>query len=207
MKTRAIWVLLAVCVLAATLIAWLSRGPDQEVRFDRKVPTELPQATLEDGMHYLANWPMWFHMVAGVQRLGPDGQPLPPSGQVAEQGASIRLIVEPRSQSWRRFVLDFDLTEYVRGRKLVLKLRSDPGRKITHLLDGLEWSVELTRESGQLLLEGHASARTRSMRGRFFARAAPRILMNQVYYPDLIALSGLSSPFHGVGEIPSKPAR
>jgi hypothetical protein len=59
----------------------------------------------------------------------------------------------------------------------------------------VEWQIDFEAKEGGAMIHAQEMAHTRYWKSRFFGRIAERILMNQVFYPDIIKLSQLDHPF------------
>ncbi len=74
---------------------------------------------------------------------------------------------------------------------------------LIRLFDHLEWRLDFFpspqgKEGG--VIHASAIAHTRHWRSRFFGRIAEKIVMNQIFYPDLVKLAELKQPFSDLEE-------
>jgi hypothetical protein len=188
---------------AATLLAlggalggWAARGPDFQVQFEREVITSTPPEPLKKAVHNLINWSEWHFNTREVLAIDLTGLAYPPKAQVLMKGALIEFSMEPPKKEWKRFVIKAVATEYSPGQILSVRLLDESKGRISQLVAHLQWTIEfLPSPSGVgTLIRGRATALTQSPRARFFGRLFPRILMNQLFYPDLERLARLEFP-------------
>lgn len=180
-----------------TLFSLIACGPNQELHFTREVKSKLDPTRLDRNLSSTTRWPQWFYSLSEVQS---PGAPLPK----VEKGSILELQMDPKKGQSKKFKLTAEVTEYRPGELIQLKILDDSTGKLTRLFDTLEWKVEFLPNDQGSLIRGTAKAHTRHWRSRFFGRIAERILMNQVFYPNLIKLSELRQPFSV--EVP-EPAR
>ncbi len=193
------WLKLIAATLAvlAALGALLARGPDRELIFVREVPTTIPVATLNKSVWALSNWKDWFFKVVDVQRVNIMGQSLATKDQVIVQGALLELKLDPKKPFKRPFEIHAVVTEYVPEKSFSLRVTKESTGRLEKLFKSLEWKIELIPQpSGETLIRGTETARTFGWRARLLASLAERILLNQVFYPDLIRLGKITQP-HG----------
>jgi hypothetical protein len=119
------------------------------------------------------------------------GRTLPLSDQRLVKGALVKLVIQPHKGEIRgSFDLLLSVADYVPGKLAILRLANDQSGRISRLFDHLEWKIEL--EPG--LIRGTETAHTRHWRARLFAALSQRILMNQLFYPDVMALGLFTQP-------------
>lgn len=183
-------------VLGTGLTFWGIRGPDFQVQFEREVLSRVPPAQLQKAVANLINWPDWHFNTLSVLATDITGLAYSPKEQVLMKGALLEFSMEPPKKEWKRFVLKAGVIEYAPGRILTVRFVEETKGRIEKLFSNLQWTIEfLPPPSGEgVLIRGRATALTQSARGRFFARLAPRILMNQIFYPDLEKLGKLEFP-------------
>jgi hypothetical protein len=187
-------------VLAAGGV-YLGTRPDFDVTFVREVPTRVPLDTVDLSIFSISNWPRWFHTVAKAERMDLAGRPFPTVDQSVQPGALIRLEIEPHPGEKRgSFVLVMQVGEYVPKHLITMHLVGDRSGRIVKLFDRLEWKIELVPAPAgspePLLIRGTETAHTTHWRARLFGAIASRILMNQLFYPDLMALGEFTQPLH-----------
>ena len=189
-------ILTSIMAITVIFIIWCigaANTPDRDLVFVRDVPTSLDAKILDQAMSTIANWPTWHHMLEEAKIIDLRGLEYPAKDQVLTRGELIKFKIENPQKQWKRFELVAELVEYEPRKKVHLRLLKDSTNRITHLFSTLEWTVELMpNPSGQgTLIRGTAIAHTNHWRGRLFGIMAPRILMNQVFYPDLVKLGAV----------------
>jgi hypothetical protein len=174
----------------------LGRGPDFQVAFEREVVSEVPAAQLEKALHGIHNWADWHFNTNRVTALNLLGQEYALAHQTAMTGRLIRFEIEPPKKEWRRFMLHAVISDYFPGKVLAVRLTQDSTGRLEKLFSNLQWTIELEPrpEGGGTLIRGRLSGLTQSRRARILSRIAPRILMNQAFYPDLEKLARLEFP-------------
>jgi hypothetical protein len=180
---------IVICILGTLVLAAskLSGGPDFDLKFSRELGTTVTPGQVDAVWNDLSAWPRWFHSLGSARALNGS------LGTLAK-GQELALEIDPKKGERKRFTLHAKVLEYVPEKKLVLRVTYDSKHRITELFDRLDWSLELNPGPGQLNLVGEAHAHTSHWRSRFFGRLADRILMNQVFYPDLFKLAKLNEP-------------
>jgi hypothetical protein len=173
---KALFFLAALAVLGLASRAWLSRGPDFELSFERQVRSPL---SIEALQQELANTPTWQEWHFNVQRVEATSSP-----------STLRFFLEPPKKEWKRFELDLQVEQKSPNRIESRVLQESKGR-LEKLLSTISWSIQLLPDpEGQgTLIRGEAHARTQGPKARMLGRVVPRIVMNQVFYPDLEALA------------------
>jgi hypothetical protein len=181
-------------LLGASLLLMVSfaQGPDLQLQFVRQVPSDTSPAKLDRYVSSVTRWPQWFFSLALATIA--DHKPL-------EKGAIITFNIDPHKGAHRRFVMTAEVENYSPGHTLELKILTDSSGRLTKLFDLVNWkidfipkSVEKPGEDGSYI-RGTVTAHTHHWRARLFGRMAEKILMNQIFYPDLIKLSELTQPF------------
>lgn len=197
-KTLRVYLVSAVAgaLLIGACLIYLGSGADRDLHFTREVPTQLPIETLDQSIHSISNWPKWFHTLAKAERVNLMDTPLPTVDQEAKTGALVMLNFDPGKGARKRFRLLVQVAEYVPRKSITLRLARDETTKIVRMVEGLEWKIEFKPgpSPGETRIWGTATARTRSWRGRFFGNLSERILMNQLFYPDVMALGLFTQP-------------
>lgn len=172
----------AIGILGFGLWSWLSRGPDWTLTFDRTVPTEQAPEELAYMVSHVKEWPTWFHNLARAE--------LSDGSDLAHAGALVTLHMDPHKGAAKRFEIHARITEFTPSKSIAFQVLDESKGRIAKLFSSLDWKIEINGEkSGTLLIVGHEEAQTSSARARFLGRAAPRILLNQLFYPDLIVLA------------------
>ena len=114
-------------------------------------------------------------------------------------GALVRLEIQPhRGERRGSFELLLQITDYVPAKLVSMRLASDNTGRISKLFDHLEWKIELLAGTpdgrSPAAIRGTETAHTRNWRARLLAGLAERILMNQLFYPDVMALGQFTQP-------------
>lgn len=183
--------LLALTALFAAYCGYVVSRPDHDLEFSREVPTSLPLHTIHQSIWSVSNWNKWFYNVVKAERVDILGRTLPLAKQSLEKGALVRLEVHPRKgQSRGSFDLLVEISEFVPEKVVEIRLVRDGSGRIDKIVEKLVWRIEL--EPGRV--RGLGTARTRHWRARLFAAISPRVLMNQLFYPDVMALGEFTQP-------------
>jgi hypothetical protein len=188
-------------------MAVLSQGKDETVTFKRTVPSAVPIETLSKAIDSVLAWPQWHHITTDARRMDATGSPLPLTEQAVVPGALVRFTLEPRQRPDLRFDITGRILEHVPGRRVRVQFVSETKPQVAKLFDSMEWTVELIagtdtgapglakdQSSQGTTIQGTLIAHTSTWRARLFSRIAHRILMNQVFYPNLTALAELKTP-------------
>ncbi len=188
------WSIVAILVALSILIAQVVRSPDRDLTMVRQAPTGVSQEMLSDAVHFLANWPLFHHEMYRAIRVGPDGKELPLDQQVAEKGARIHLVIEPKKQHWKRFTVETEILEYRRGELIRLQLLRDSTGKLDQVFDPLVWEIALRslEDSNGTEVRATITGRTQNWRARFFGIVSKNILMHQVFYVNFTKLLELT---------------
>jgi len=210
--TKRFWdrtlVILGLVAVVSIFSFWLlSREPNRTVTFVREVPTSVAPEKVGLALHWILSWPQWHHMTTDVKRLDGMGTPLPLSLQSAQIGAIVEFTLDPREQKQRRFFIQAEVTEYVPNQHISLKLIKESSGKLQAMFQDMSWKIEIlpgtphgapglgkqATEAGTLV-RGTLTATTQNWRARLFSRIAERILMHQVFYPNVTKLAELKEP-------------
>jgi hypothetical protein len=181
--------------LCFSVLAYLALGPDQELHFERSVPSALSVEHLDRQIRSVTRWPQWFFTLDRVEPLSAKSEAETPF--LVEKGQKWVLQMDAHRPLKKPFQLTVEVQDFVPLHHLRLKLLDDSSGKLTRLFDVLEWDVELLPAAGGpgSVLVGRARAHTHHWKARLFGRLVERILMNQVVYFDLMKLSELRHPF------------
>ncbi len=171
-----------IAVLGLSTRALLSRGPDYELTFERQVRSSLAIEELRQELATSRNWPEWHFNAVQVEPVQ--------TGEDTATGPTLRLLMEPPKKEWKRFELDLQVHQKSPDHLEAKVVRESKGR-LEKLLSEIRWSIELLpAPDGQgTLIRGEAHARTIGPKARMIGRVVPRVVMNQVFYPDLEALA------------------
>jgi hypothetical protein len=177
-----------VLIAAILLIVSAANRPNYDLEFRRDVRSTEPLDTVTRALEHTATWPRWFHSLKAVE--GPAR---------IQPGDEVLLKIEPPKKSWKRFeirVKVLEITPITRaGRRLRLAMINDSTGKLNSAFERLEWEVSIENPSDQEhTIVGICRTRTQTWRTRVFGTFARKILMHQIYYPNLIALSRITQP-------------
>jgi hypothetical protein len=168
------------------VIASCMNGPDLELHFIREVSSPLSTQWIDRNLASPLRWPGWFFSLREAKIL--DQAPL-------QAGSTLEFFIDPKKVKWKQFQIRLKVINYIPGRLLKLTILEDSSQRLTQLFSHLDWTIELIPQGQGTLIRGSATAKTHHWRSRLFGRLAQRILMNQVFYPDLIKLAQLKQPF------------
>lgn len=177
----------------------LANRPDMELHFQRVVPSDSNSERIMRFMSSVTRWPQWFYSLNQV-RIKPGKH----STEI-EKGSIIVLDMDPHKGSKKRFQLTAEVTQYLPGRSLGLKILQDSSGRLTRLFDHLEWNIEIRDQGKGSLISGTVIAHTHHWRSRLFGQIAEKILLNQTFYPDLVKLAELKHPFST--DVPPPPGQ
>lgn len=175
--------LLAFAIFFLGFTVWTASLDDFEIVWHRDVPSAHTPEELGQALEDLELWPVFHHSLKSASL----------------EGETIRYEIEPFKKEWKRFEMTGKVTERIPGRKLAVELQEDSTGRLTRLFDGYRWSVEIEEAPAEIqargfktLIRGTAVAHTANWRGRLFGKLSPRILMNQVFYVDLVKFGTLA---------------
>jgi hypothetical protein len=200
-------IFLALFALFAPILGFslLAVGPDFDIHFSRTVPSTLDADRIDRNISSTSRWTQWFYSLSEVSVKNTDSS-LPPTN--FKEGSIVELKMNPRKGQHKKFQLKALVTEYTPGKKLSLRLLEDSSNRLTQIFDRLEWKIEIlppapgakmSKKMGSQpqasIIQGTAIAHTQHWRARLFGRLAEKILMNQVFLPNLVKLAELKQPF------------
>lgn len=194
------WGGMIVLTLGTTLLlsAAVINGPDYDSTFEREVLSEVDPEALRFALDHVDQWPQWFFSMKEARVVDRNGNPLSIKDQVPMPGAKIRLHFDPKKGEHRRFDLVVRILEYHPGHSVRLRVELDSTGRLTQLFSKIEWSIEIVSQNSEMgtqsMLRGSQVVTTRHWRSRFLTRIARRIVLNQLFYPDLIRLSRITQP-------------
>ncbi len=191
------WKRVGKTILAATALflvfcAYLGSREDFTLTFDRQVHSRLNATALGPQLDELANWPRWMSSLVSAEAVDEKGQVLPEKKQTLHPGALIRLSIDPKKGLDPHFSMLARVEVYRPGRELRLRIVSESRGRLFHYFRQIEWQVAITpnQAPGQgSLIEASARAETSNWRTRLTGTLARKILMAQIYYPDVIKLA------------------
>lgn len=184
---------LFVLFLGASLLTFISfsQSPDQELHWSRTLPSRLSQDRLDRNLSSTTRWPEWFFSLAKVETIG--GPTLGKSE--IQNGSILNLKIDPKKGKRKQFDLSVEVANYIPGRELTLRVLKDSSGRLNKLFDLLEWKIELLPREGGSYVRATAKAHTCHWRSRLFGRLAEKIVMNQIFYPNLLKFVELRQPF------------
>jgi hypothetical protein len=183
--------------ISAGAFAFFSRGPDFPVEWSREVPSKEAVSALLPALRDTRNFPIFHHALKGVA-LFENGKPVETYDRITP-GMTAVFGIEPKAKEWKRFEIRAEVLPPKAGEALRFRLLEESTGKTTRVVDGFEWWVgvraateEEAKHGNLSTVFGGASAMTKNARARFFARFAPKILMNQLYQIDLVRLANFT---------------
>ncbi|MFL5814022.1 MAG: hypothetical protein ACJ763_10635 [Bdellovibrionia bacterium] len=192
------WLVALLGFITAFLIFcwWEARLPDESLSFVREASSQLPIKELSSKLETVTKWKDWFHNVREAQVVDSQNHPLPRVEQMAHTGALLEIQIDPGKGSHRVFRLAGKITRFEPGKVLEIQILDDSSGKITKLFDQLSWKIELipSADGKSVQIVGTETAHTSHWRSRLFGRLAPRVLLNQLFYPNLLVLSNPVTP-------------
>lgn len=181
----------------AGAVAFLSRGPDFQVEWNREVPSKETVSSLLPALRDTRNFPIFHHALKGVA-LFEEGRPVETYDRVAP-GMTAAFGIEPKAKEWKRFEIRAEVLPPKPGEALRFRLLEESTGKTTRVVDDFEWWIGVRAANPDEAKRGYsssvfggASGRTKNARARFFGRVAPKILMNQLYQIDLVRLANFT---------------
>jgi hypothetical protein len=174
--------------LALTLIA---QGPDRELQFLREVPSQLDPERIDRNISAVSRWPQWFYSTADVQIQNPDKN----APHLIQPGSLLTIQIDPHKGERKRFQMKAEVLEYQPQKEIRMKILSDSSGRLTHAFDDIEWSIHLQPQGTGTLIQGKVRVHTKHWRSRLFGKISEKILLNQIFYPNLVKLAELKQPF------------
>ncbi len=209
------FIALLALVLAGSISYW-ALAPDYQLSFTRSMPSKLDRAALNRQISSTHRWPNWFYSLQQVKVIDPaTSQPSPqvssldvaatsPADEtthadlsLVQAGQLLQLDFDPNRGTSKKFFLWVQVVEWIPESKLSFRVIKDSTGRLTHLLSDLRWEVTLEPKTGGTgtQITGHATAMTHHWRARFLGSFAEKILMHQVFYPNILKLAELEQPF------------
>lgn len=193
-KTLLLMLSIGVLFGGAVLIA---NGPDRELHFYRETTSSSSLPILSGALQNSALWPKWFYSLEKVTALAPNGEILPSPSPVIT-GSTLRLWLNDHKSPWSAMQITVQVLES-HPQHIKLRVIEDSKGKLTRLFDHLEWEVQfkpsnlITAEPRTTQITARAVAHTRHWRSRLFGALTEKILMNQVFHPNILQLAQLRS--------------
>ena len=188
------WGGLLVVVLGsiALIITSFRMSPDQELHFTREIPSALSPERLNRNIESVSRWPEWFYSLDKATLTNPVAHS--PEG-IIQPGSLIQLHIDPHKGPFRKFDLTVQVTQYVPNQMMEIKIVQDSSGRLPNLFDSVFWKLEFLRTEKGSLIRGTAKAHTCHWKSRFFGKIAEKIMMNQIFYINVIKLAELRQPF------------
>jgi hypothetical protein len=198
-SSRRFWLALigGMAVLLAGFIVYcvhVANGPDETLVFVREVHGDVAPAVLAERLSSLKEWSKWFYITGDAQLIDSSSRPLPEAEQVAKTGGNVRFLIDPKKGEHRKFEILAKIREYTPSKKLDLEVLDDSKGMLFRLFDAISWTIEVTPEGSGFLVRGTETAHTANWRSRLFGKISERILMHQIFYPDLMKLAASHPP-------------
>lgn len=179
-------IFITVCISIFLFFIYLSSQPNFSLEMIREVNSVLSPERLENHIIALNRWPQWFHSLNDAFFV---------QGSVLQKGSVIQLNIDPHKGPSKKFYLLAEVIDYIPFSVLSLRITYDSSHRLTQLFQNLEWHLFSEKNSRGSILKGKVHAVTNNWRARLFGRMANHILLNQVFYFDVLSLSELNQPF------------
>jgi hypothetical protein len=183
--------LLILLVASLLFVGFAVQSPDQDLHFTREIISDLPPERLDRNLSSLSRWPQWFHSLTQANVVSSQSQ----LGSALQTGDVLKLNIDPKKGMSKAFELTARVTEYKPGQKISLAILDDSTGRLTRIFDKVIWTIELKSHPKGTLIFGEATAHTCHWRSRLLGKMAEKILLNQIFYPNLIQLAQLRQPF------------
>jgi hypothetical protein len=195
---KTFWI--ALLGISFAFFVFLSRGPDFDLQFTREVPSSLDPNRIDRNLSSVSRWPQWFFSTAEVS-LSQDQQASP--NWLVKTGSQVQIKIDPKKGQRKKFEILGEVTEYEPSRKLQLRIKDDSSGRLNKLFDDIYWNIEIRprpasnsgKNSEGSLIKATITAHTKHWRSRLFGRLAEKILLNQIFYPNVLKLAELKQPF------------
>lgn len=176
---------------------WIARGPEKELHFHRETRSSSSIELLEQALQQTSLWPKWFYSLEKVTEVTSNAQETAVSSPLTP-GKTLRLYFNDRKSPWSAMQITVQVLESAPTR-IILKILSDSKGKLTRLFDRLEWEIELqpvpssSDPSHATLVIGKAFGHTSHWRSRLIGTLTEKIIMNQVFHPNVMQLAQIQS--------------
>lgn len=159
------------------------------LQMKRTVESKLPVETVLSDLHNIHSWTSWFHDGKNVTLLTHDQTPT----NLWEQAETLLVQIENPQKQWKRFdltgkLIHADLDPTLPIQSVTIQINSDSSKKMTALFENIIWKIAVDRD--HKTITGEVSATPIGTRGKILAWFTPKILLNQIFYPDIMKLSG-----------------
>jgi hypothetical protein len=152
---------------------------------------QLSPDRLDRNISSVTRWPQWFFSLAEVQILNPQTPPQ----KTIEKGSLLSLAIDPKKGLKKKFNITVEVLHYSPGKDLHLKILKDSSGRLTRLFDSLEWIIHFQPKDSGSLIQGTVTAHTCHWKSRLFGKIAEKIILHQVFYPNIVKLAELKQPF------------
>ncbi len=195
-----------VTLLGSTVIylAAIAHGPDFDLEMIREIPTQVKIDEIQKAVSDISTWPQWFHSLKEAQMLDGMGRPLSVRDWNLQPGSLLELSIDPKKGPWKRFKILTSVTQYVPKKELSLRVLKDSSGKLNQIFDRLDWKMEFKETPQGSLIRGTVSAHAIHWRSKLFGTIAKKILLTQVFYPDLLKLAGMKNVKSGISLSPTE---
>jgi hypothetical protein len=180
----------------------VASGPDFDIQMVRRIPSKLSPTFLDQALNFYPHWPAWFHSGASLTQVDAQGNPIPKAQQKLQTGDYLRLGIDTK-RLHGQYNVTLLVQDYKPRERLLLHVVGDSKNSLTRIFDRLDWQIDFAQGTGtdpktgqkiETMLVGTASAHTHHWRARVFGKFAPKIILNQVFYPDLMILAEINDP-------------
>jgi nitrogen fixation protein len=195
-----------VTLLGATVIyfASVAHGPDIDIVMVREFPSEVDIEQIHKAVSDISAWPQWFYSLKEAKMLDGFFRPLSIRDWILKPGAIVELSVDPKKGPWKRFTLLTTIVQYVPKKELSMNILKDSSGKLNTAFSRLDWKIEFEPHPKGTLIRSTVSARAIHWRSKLFGTIAKKILLTQVFYPDLLKLAGLKNVKSGISLSPTE---
>lgn len=177
--------------------AFTYQRSDFSLSLNRAVPSYETEAVLGKALFNLSDWPVFVRGLKTVTIFSDESKSA--TQEQLAVGAVANLLIEPPGKEWKRFHVDLLVLEVDPDRLVRFRFLADSSGKMNHLAGDLEWRIQIEpaslkdKQRGyQSRVIGSLSGVTESPRARFFGTLSERILLNQIFFFDLIKLASVS---------------
>jgi hypothetical protein len=195
-----------VTLLGATTMyfASVANGPDLDLVMVREFPSEIDIEQIHHAVSDISAWPQWFYSLKEAKMLDGALQPLSIRDWILKPGAVVELSMDPKKGPWKQFILLTVITQYMPKKELSINVLKDSSGKLNTVFSKLDWKIEFEPQSKGTLIRATVSARATHWRSKLFGTIAKKILLTQVFYPDLLKLAGLKNVKSGIPLSPTE---
>jgi hypothetical protein len=199
------WAALLVLVLGSSMfyLSAIGNGPDQDVTFERPVPSKLDADYFDQVFQQITKWPQWFFAATEAHEIDRQGNPT--AIQKLEPHALIQMSFNPHRGEHSKFKLTYEVLDYTPKKRLTLRVIDDSKNHLLKLFSRLEWTIEIVPQTAEAkanpknaqymsVVRGTLTGRTATFRSRIYSHLIPSVFLNQVFYPNLLVLAEINNP-------------